>query len=38
MPTLREVADAEALVASHRASAITGTIVNLTCGPIMNAN
>jgi NAD(P)-dependent dehydrogenase (short-subunit alcohol dehydrogenase family) len=38
MPTLQEVADAAAFVASDRASAMTGTIVNLTCGSIMNAN
>ncbi len=38
MPTLQEVADAAAFVASDRASAMTGTIVNLTCGSVMNAN
>ena len=38
LPTLQEVADAAAFVASDRASAMTGTIVNLTCGSIMNAN
>jgi 3-oxoacyl-[acyl-carrier protein] reductase len=38
MPTLQEVADTAAFVASDRASAMTGTIVNLTCGSIMNAN
>lgn len=38
MPTLQEVAEAAAFVASDRASAMTGTIVNLTCGSIMNAN
>lgn len=38
MPTLQAVADTAAFVASDRASAITGTIVNLTCGSIMNAN
>ena len=38
MPTLREVADAAAFVASDCAGAMTGTIVNLTCGSIMNAN
>lgn len=38
MPTLQAVADAAAFVASDRASAMTGTIVNLTCGSIMNAN
>ena len=38
MPTLQEVADAAAFVASDRASAMTGAIVNLTCGSIMNAN
>lgn len=38
MPTLQEVAEAAAFVASDRAGAMTGTIVNLTCGSIMNAN
>jgi NAD(P)-dependent dehydrogenase (short-subunit alcohol dehydrogenase family) len=38
MPTLQQVADAAAFVASDRAGAMTGTIVNLTCGSIMNAN
>ena len=37
MPTLREVADTAAFVASDRASAMTGAIVNLTCGSNMNA-
>ena len=36
LPTLREVADAAAFAASDRASAMTGTIVNLTCGSIMD--
>lgn len=35
MPTLQEVADTAAFVASDRASAMTGTIVNLTCGSVM---
>lgn len=34
MPTLQEVADTAAYVASDRAGAITGTVVNLTCGSI----
>ncbi len=38
MPTLQQVADAAAFVASDRAGAMTGTIVNLTCGSIMNAS
>jgi 3-oxoacyl-[acyl-carrier protein] reductase len=38
MPTLQEVANAAAFLASERAGAMTGTIVNLTCGSIMNAN
>jgi 3-oxoacyl-[acyl-carrier protein] reductase len=38
MPMLREVADAAVFAASDRASAMTGTIVNLTCGSIMDAN
>jgi len=36
LPTLREVADAAVLMASDRASAMTGTIANLTCGSIMD--
>ncbi|HTU64538.1 MAG TPA: SDR family oxidoreductase [Steroidobacteraceae bacterium] len=32
LPTLREVADTAAFVASDRAGAMTGGIVNLTCG------
>ena len=38
LPTLSEVADAAVFAASDRASAMTGTIINLTCGSIMNAN
>jgi NAD(P)-dependent dehydrogenase (short-subunit alcohol dehydrogenase family) len=38
MPTLQQVADAAAFVASDRAGAMTGAIINLTCGSIMNAN
>jgi enoyl-[acyl-carrier-protein] reductase (NADH) len=34
MPTLQEVADAAVFLASDRASAMTGTIVNLTRGSI----
>ena len=37
MPTLQEVADTAAFAASDRASAMTGAIVNLTCGSNMNA-
>ncbi len=36
LPTLQEVADAAVFAASDRASALTGTIVNLTCGSIMD--
>lgn len=36
LPTLQEVADAAVFAASDRASAMTGTIVNLTCGSIMD--
>ena len=37
LPALDEVAQAAVFMASERASALTGTIVNLTCGSIMNA-
>ena len=36
LPTLRELADAAVMMASDRASAMTGTIANLTCGSIMD--
>ncbi len=36
LPRLTEVADAAVFAASDRASAITGAIVNLTCGSIMD--
>ena len=36
LPTLDEVANAAAFMASDRASAMTGTIANLTCGSIMD--
>jgi enoyl-[acyl-carrier-protein] reductase (NADH) len=36
LPTLAEVANAAALMASDQASAITGTITNLTCGLIVD--
>ena len=36
LPTLDEIASAAVFVASDRASAMTGTIVNLTCGSIMD--
>lgn len=35
MPTLQQVADAAAFAASDRAGAITGAVLNLTCGSIM---
>ncbi|MGP4103318.1 SDR family NAD(P)-dependent oxidoreductase [Nonomuraea sp. KM90] len=34
LPTLAETADVAAFVASDRASAMTGTVVNMTCGTI----
>ena len=37
LPTLEEVANAAVFMASDRASAMTGTIANLTCGSIMDA-
>ncbi len=36
LPTLDEVANAAVFVASDRASAMTGTIVNLTCGSVID--
>lgn len=36
LPALAEVANAAVLAASDRASAMTGAIVNLTCGSIMD--
>ena len=36
LPTLDEVANAAVFMASDRASAMTGAIVNLTCGSIMD--
>ena len=36
LPTLAEVANAAVLMASDRASAMTGTVANLTCGSIMD--
>ncbi|MEO6456704.1 MAG: SDR family oxidoreductase [Chloroflexia bacterium] len=36
LPTLDEVANAAVFMASDRASALTGTIANLTCGSIMD--
>jgi 3-oxoacyl-[acyl-carrier protein] reductase len=38
LPLLREVADGAAFAASDRASAMTGTILNLTCGSIMDSD
>jgi NAD(P)-dependent dehydrogenase (short-subunit alcohol dehydrogenase family) len=35
-PTLAEVADFAAFVASDRAGAVTGAIVNLTCGSLVD--
>ena len=36
LPTLAEVANFAAFVASDRASAMTGAIVNLTCGSLVD--
>ena len=36
LPTLEEVANAAAFVASDRAGAMTGTVANLTCGSIVD--
>ena len=36
LPVLTEIAEAAAFAASDRASAMTGAIVNLTCGSIMD--
>ncbi len=38
LPTLDEVANAAVFLSSDRASAMTGTIANLTCGSIMDSN
>lgn len=36
MPTLAEVADYTAFLASDRAGAMTGAIANLTCGSMLD--
>jgi enoyl-[acyl-carrier-protein] reductase (NADH) len=36
LPTLAEVADVAALMASDRASAMTATIANVTCGEMLD--
>jgi 3-oxoacyl-[acyl-carrier protein] reductase len=36
LPTLAEVGNAAALVASDRASAMTGTVANVTCGSVVD--
>ena len=36
LPVLRDLADAAVFAASDRTSAMTGAIVNLTCGSIMD--
>ena len=36
LPTLQEVANAAVFMTSDQASAMTGTIANLTCGTIMD--
>lgn len=35
LPTLAEVANAAVFAASDQASAMTGTVINLSCGSIM---
>jgi NAD(P)-dependent dehydrogenase (short-subunit alcohol dehydrogenase family) len=36
MPKIQELAEAAAFAASDRASAMTGTILNVTCGSIFD--
>jgi 3-oxoacyl-[acyl-carrier protein] reductase len=36
LPTLAEVANVAAFMASDRASAVTATVVNLTCGGVVD--
>jgi 3-oxoacyl-[acyl-carrier protein] reductase len=36
LPTLAEVADVAAFMASDRASAMTATIANVTCGEMLD--
>jgi enoyl-[acyl-carrier-protein] reductase (NADH) len=36
LPRLREVGAAAALMASDQASAVTGTVMNVTCGAVMD--
>jgi 3-oxoacyl-[acyl-carrier protein] reductase len=36
LPRLHEVGAAAALMASDRASAVTGTVMNVTCGAVMD--
>jgi 3-oxoacyl-[acyl-carrier protein] reductase len=38
LPTLQQVADAAVFAASDRAGAMTGAIVNLSCGSVMSAS
>ena len=38
LPTLQEIADAAVFAASDRAGAMTGAIVNLSCGSVMSAS
>jgi len=38
LPKLAEISGAAVFAASDRASAMTGTLINLTCGSIMDAN
>jgi NAD(P)-dependent dehydrogenase (short-subunit alcohol dehydrogenase family) len=36
LPNLKEVANTAAFIASDKASAITGTVINLSCGSIID--
>ena len=36
LPNLKEVADTAVFIASDRASAITGTVINISCGSIVD--
>ena len=38
LPTLRQLADAAVFAASDRAAALTGAILNLSCGSVMSTN
>ncbi len=36
LPTLAEVADVAAFLASDRAASMTGTVANMTCGALVD--